>query len=162
MRQSRHVWLIGISLLCMVTLVVLKTPQTVISTLADPQYGKSPRTTIQQFWKLMDLRQSNLADDLLILEPGSEDENEFKAWVSILKNDPMLSLQKVEFMNSNSDGSQAIIVRVSWISSVQKVQHAMFSMSLTQRENGWRILGFKRINDLTFMGGDHNGCSSPS
>lgn len=162
MRQSRHVWLLGISLFCMVTLVVLKTPQAVISTLADPQYGSSPRTTIQQFWKLMDLRQSNLASDLVVLEQGSEDENEFKAWVSILKKDPMLSLQKVEFMNSNFDGSQAIIVRVSWISSVQKVQHAMFSMSLMQTENGWRIQGFKQINDLTFMGGDRDGWSSTS
>lgn len=150
MHQSRHVWLLGISLLCLVTIIALKTPQAVISTLADPQYGSSPRTTIQQFWKLMDMRQTNLASDLVTLQEGSADESEFKAWVSILNNDPMLSLQNVEFMNSTLDGSQAVIVRVSWTSSIQKVQQVMFSMNLTQTEKGWRIGGIKRMNDLSF------------
>lgn len=162
MRQSRYVWLLGISLFCLVTLIVLKTPQAVISTLADPQYGSSPRSTIQQFWKLMDLRQTNLARDLVILSQGSADESEYKVWESRLNKDPMLSLQKVEFMNSDIDGSEAVIVRVSWTSSIQKVQQAMFSMSLKHTEKGWRIQGIKRINDLSFEGGDHNGWSAPS
>lgn len=161
MRQSRHVWLLGISLFCLVTLVVFKTPQAVISTLADPQYGSSPQSTIQQFWKLMDLRQTNLASDLVNLEQGSADESEFESWVSILNNDPMLSLQKVEFMNSDLEGSQGIIVRVSWTSSVQKVKPVVFSMSLTPSANGWRIQEIKRMNDLSFMGGNHDEWSSP-
>jgi len=148
MRQSRYVWLLGISLFCLVTLIVLKSPQAVISTLADPQYGSYPRTTIQQFWKFMDLRQTNLAQDLVILEQGSADEREFKNWVSMLNKDPMLSLQKVEFMNPEVDGSQAVIVRVSFISSIQKVQQAMLSMSLKQTDKGWRIQGLKRMGDL--------------
>lgn len=153
MRQSRYLWFLGISLFCLVTIVVLKTPQAVMTTLADPQYGSSPRTTIQQFWKLMDLRQTDLARDLIIVTQGSVDEGEFKAWESRLNKDPMLSLQKVEFMSSELDGSQAIIVRVSWMSSVQKAQHALFSMKLEQTEKGWRIEEFMRINDLSLMGG---------
>ena len=162
MRQSRYLWLLGISFFCMVTIITLKTPQTVISTLADPQFGSSPRTTIQQFWKLMDLRQTNLARDLILVVQGSADENEFKAWESRLNGDPLLSLQKVEFMNSELDGSQAIIVRVSWTSSVDKVQQAMFSMSLKQTEKGWRIQGIKQINNLSFVRGDHDGWSVSS
>ncbi|GAB6151838.1 hypothetical protein JCM17380_05880 [Desulfosporosinus burensis] len=162
MRQSRYLWLLGLSFFCMVTIITLKTPQTVISTLADPQFGSSPRTTIQQFWKLMDLRQTNLARDLIMVVQGSSDESEFKAWESRVNGDPMLSLQKVEFMNSELDGSQAIIVRVSWTSSVEKVQQAMFSMSLKQTEKGWRIQEIKQINDLSFVRGDHDGWSASS
>ena len=157
MRRSRYVWLLGLSLICLVTIIVLKTPQAVISTLADPQYGSSPQTTIQQFWKLMDLRQANLAQDLLV----SAQDGEFKVWESRLNKDPMLSLQKVEFMNSELDGSQAIIVRVSWTSSIQKVQQVMFSMSLKQTEKGWRIQEIKQINGLSFQEGGHDGKSSP-
>lgn len=157
MRQSRYVWILGISLFCMMTIIVLKTPQAVISTLADPQYGNSPRSTIQLFWKLMDLRQTDLARDLLILPKGSLDESEFKAWESRLNKDPMLSLQKVEFMNSDLNSSQNVIVRISWTSSVQKVQQSMFSMNLVQTEKGWQIQGIKRKNDLSYIGGDHHG-----
>ena len=162
MRQSRYVWLLGISLFCLVTIIVLKTPQAVISTLADPQYGSSPQTTIHQFWKLMDLRQTNLAQDLMISAQGSPGDREFKVWESRLNKDPMLSLQKVEFMNSELDGSQAIIVRVSWTSSIQEVQQVMFSMSLKQTEKGWRIQEIKKINGLSFLEGGHDGKSSPS
>jgi len=149
MRQSRYVWLLGISLFCLITLIVLKTPQTVISTLADPQYGNSSRTTIQHFWNLMDLRQTDLARGLLSLPEGSLDENEFRAWETRLNKDPMLSLQKVEFLNSDSGTSQLEVVRVSWTSPIQGVQHVTFSMNLKQTENGWRIQRIKRINDLS-------------
>ncbi|SHH88745.1 hypothetical protein [Desulfosporosinus lacus] len=159
MRQSRYVWLIGISLLCLITIVILKTPQAVISTLADPQYGNSQRTTIQQFWKYMDFRQIDLARDLLSLPKGSADESEFKVWEILMNKDPMLSLQKVEFMNPDLDGSQDIIVRVSWTSSLEKVQQATFSMSLAKTEKGWQIQGIKRINDLSYIGGDQDGGS---
>jgi hypothetical protein len=147
MRRSRYVWLLGISLFCLIALISLKTPQTVISTLADPQFGESPRTTIQNFWNLMDRRQTDLARDLLDLPEGSSDENEFRAWETRLNKDPMLSLQKVEFMNSDSDSSQAEVVRVSWTSLNQGVQRVTFSINLKQTEKGWRIQRIKRIND---------------
>ncbi len=156
MRQSRYVWVLGISLFCLMTIIVFKTPQAVISTLADPQYGNSPRSTIQQFWKLMDRRQTDLARDLLILPKGSLDESEFKAWESKMNKDPMLSLQKLEFMNADLESSQDVVVRVSWTSSVQNVQQALFSMDLVQTEKGWQIQGIKQINDLSYIGGDSN------
>ncbi|AET68879.1 hypothetical protein Desor_3382 [Desulfosporosinus orientis DSM 765] len=159
MRQSRYVWLIGLSLFCMMTLIVLKTPQKVISTLAQPEYGSSAKTTIQQFWKFMDLRQTNLARDLLILPKGSGDESEFKLWESQMNNDPLLSLQKVEFLNSDMGSSDTIIVRVSWKSTVQEIQLVLFSMNLIQTEKGWKIQGLKRINSLSYIGRDRHGSS---
>jgi len=159
MRQSRYVWFLGISLFCLMTIIVFKTPEAVISTLADPQYGSSPRTTVQQFWKYMDLRQTNLARDLIILPEGSADESEFKAWESLMNKDPLLSLQKVEFMNPEVEGSKEVVVRILWTSSVEKELQAVFTMNLAQTENGWKIRGIKRINDLSYIGGDHDGRS---
>jgi len=95
----------------------------------------------------MDLRQTDLARDLLILPEGSSDENEFKAWATRLNKDPMLSLQKVEFMNTDLGISQAVVVRVSWTSLDQGVQRVTFSINLKQTENGWRIQRIKQIND---------------
>jgi len=149
MRQSRYVWLLGISLFCLFTLISVKTPQTVMSTLANPQYGNSQRTTIQHFWNLMDLRQTDLARDLLSIPKGSADETEFRAWETRVNKDPMLSLQKVEFLNSDSNTSQAVVIRVSWTSPDQGVQHVSFSMNLLQTEQGWRIQRIKRINDIS-------------
>lgn len=150
MRHSRYVWLLGLSLLCLITIITFKTPQTVISALADSHYGSSPRSTIQHFWTLMDLRQTDLVRDLLSLPVGSLDENEFSAWENRLNKDPLLSLQKVEFMNSdlNSATSQAVVVRVFWTSPVQDVQNVTFSFNLKQTEKGWRIERIKRMNNF--------------
>ena len=150
MRQSRYVWLIGLSLLCLFTIITFKTPQTVISALADSHYRDSPRSTIQHFWALMDLRQTDLARDLLSLPAGSLDENEFNAWETRLNKDPLLSLKKVEFMNMdpNSATAQAVVLRVFWTSPVQDVQNVTFSMNLKQTEKGWCIERIKRMNNL--------------
>ncbi|EGW38120.1 hypothetical protein [Desulfosporosinus sp. OT] len=150
MRHSRYLWLLGLSVFCLITIITFKTPQTVISALADSHYRNSPRSTIQQFWSLMDLRQTDLARDLLSLPTGSLDENEFIAWQTMLNKDPLLTLQKVEFMNSDQDSlsSQTVVVRVYWTSPVQDVQNVTFSMNLKQAEKGWRIERIKRISNL--------------
>ncbi|ODA39383.1 hypothetical protein DSBG_3821 [Desulfosporosinus sp. BG] len=98
----------------------------------------------------MDLRQTELARDLLSLPAGSLDENEFIAWQTLLNKDPLLTLRKVEFMNSDQDSlsSQTVVVRVYWTSPVQEVQNVTFSMNLKQAKKGWRIERIKRINNL--------------
>ncbi|AFM42025.1 hypothetical protein Desaci_3121 [Desulfosporosinus acidiphilus SJ4] len=149
MRQSRYVWILGLSIVCLFTIVMFQTPQTVISTMADPHFQSNPRTTIQHFWSLMDRRQTDLAQDLLLLPKGSRDDQEFKTWAATLNKDPLLSLQKVELLNSEQTAGQEVIVRVSWLSPNQEVQSATFAMGLKQTENGWRIQKFKRINTLS-------------
>jgi hypothetical protein len=148
MRYSRYVWLLGLSLFCLITIVAIKTPQTVISALADPHYGNSPQETIRNFWQLMDLRQTDLARDLLIVPAGSSDEKEFKEWETRLNKDPLLSLQKLEFMNSDSSMTKGLVVRVYWSSPIEDVQYETFSMNLKQSENGWLIERIKRMNNI--------------
>lgn len=147
MRYSRYVWFLGLSLCCLVTIIAFKTPQTVISALADPHFGDSPQKTIQHFWQLMDLRQTDLARDLVIMQEGSLDQNEFREWETRLNNDPLLSLQKIVFMNSDSDISQGVVVRVFWTSPIEAVQYVTFSITLKQSEKGWRIERIKRMNN---------------
>jgi len=148
MRHSRYVWVLGLSLFCLITIIALKTPQTVISALADPHYGDSPQQTIQHFWQLMDLRQTDLARDLLIIPEGSLDQKEFTDWETRLNKDPLLSLKKLEFMNSDSSISQEVVVRVFWTSSIEDVQYVTFSINLKQSEKGWRIERIKRMNNI--------------
>ncbi|WP_088225287.1 hypothetical protein [Desulfosporosinus sp. FKB] len=149
MRQSRYVWILGLSIVCLVTIFMFQTPQTVISTMADPHYQSDPKTTIQHFWSLMDRRQTDLAQELLLLPEGSMDEQDFKAWVALLNKDPLVSLQKIEFLNSEPNNTQGVVVRVSWLSPIQNVESATFSMGLRQTVSGWRIQQFKRIKALS-------------
>lgn len=148
MRYSRYVWFLGLSLFCLMTLVAVKTPQTVISALADPHFGDSPQKTIQHFWQLMDLRQTDLARELLVLPEGSLDQKEFREWETRLNKDHLLSLQKLVFMNSDSGISQGVVVRVFWTSAIEAVQPVTFSINLKQTEKGWRIERLKRMNDV--------------
>jgi len=148
MRYSRYVWFLGLSLFCLITIIAFKTPQTVVSALADPHYGDSPQKTIQHFWQLMDLRQTDLARDLLIMQEGSLEQKEFREWETRLNKDPLLSLQKLEFMNSDSAISQGVVVRVFWTSPIENVQYVTFSINLKHSEKGWRIEGIKRINNI--------------
>lgn len=149
MRHSRYVWLIGLSFFCLITILTFQTPQTVISALANPYDGDSPQVTIRHFWKLMDQRQTDLARELLIVPEKSPDEQEFKMWETRLNKNPMLSLQKVQFMNSKIGPSEPVIVRVYWTSSLGDAQFVTFSINLLQVENRWRIQGFKLIKDLS-------------
>ena len=148
MRYSRYVWFLGLSLFCLITIIGFKTPQTVISALADPHYVGSPQKTIQHFWKLMDLRQTDLARDLLIMQEGSLDQKVFREWETKLNKDPLLSLQKLEFMNSDSAIFQGVVVRVFWTSTIEDVQHVTFSINLKQSEKGWRIEQIKEMNNV--------------
>ena len=148
MRYSRYVWFLGLSLFCLITIIAFKTPQTVISALANPHYGDSPQKTIQHFWQLMDLRQTDLAHDLLIMPERSLEQKEFKEWETRLNKDPLLSLQKLEFMNSDLSIAQGVVVRVYWTSPIEDVQYVTFSINLKQLEKGWRIEQIKRINNI--------------
>jgi|SRR5680860_342368 len=148
MRYSRYVWFIGLSLFCLSIIITFKTPQTVISALADPYYGDSPQKAIQHFWNFMDLRQTNLAREILIMPEGSLEQKEFREWETRLNKDPLLTLQKLEFLNSDSGISEGVVVRVFWSSSIEDAQFVTFSMDLMQSEKGWRIKRIKQMNNI--------------
>ncbi len=68
-------------------------------------------------------------------------------WEMIVKDDALLKLLKVEFLDIRNP--QAVIVKVSWSSALNKVQTTMYSFDVRQTNKGWRIWGIKKINDLS-------------
>jgi len=86
--------------------------------------------------------------DLLVIPEGSPDQNEFREWETRLNTDPLMSLQKLEFMNADADISQGVVVRIYWTSPIEDVQIVTFSISLKQSEQGWRIERIKQMDNV--------------
>lgn len=148
MRSSRYLWFLGLSILCLVAIISFKTPQSVISALAEAHYGATPQQTIQHFWKLMDLRQMDLARNLVIMPEGSGEQKEFTEWEAKLDRSPLLTLQKLEFLNSDPAVEQGIVVRVFWGSPIEEVFDVMYSFNLKETDKGWQIERMRRLDNI--------------
>lgn len=141
MYRSRSLWILVIALVCFAGILTWESPHTVLSAITHPGYSDSPRATIQHFWNLLDTRQLNLAREI-ILEPMSpETSSEFQLWADRLTN-PLLSLQKVEFLENNSEN---IIARATWVLPPNTVKIFKYSFTLKTSETGWKIQTFKRL-----------------
>lgn len=156
MQHSRYVWLTGIISLCLFLTLSWKTPQAVLSALADPSYSDSPQITVQRFWNFLDSRQVDLAKGLLKNDGApTSGISLLDEWKKIVEQDALLRFQKVEFLDLRNP--QALIVKVTWSSSLRQVQTAMYSFDVRRTNQGWRIWQIKQINDLSFSGGDVYG-----
>jgi hypothetical protein len=148
MQHSRYPWLIGLILLSLFLFLSWKTPQTVMKAITDPFFTDSPQLTIQKFWNFLDSRQIDLAGGLIRNEgtpiEGIDLVSELKKTV---EEDALLKLQKVEFLDLRNP--QAVIVKVSWGSSLHKVQTKMYCFDVRKTNLGWRIQGIKIINNLS-------------
>jgi hypothetical protein len=148
MQHSRYLWLIGVVLLSLFLILSWKTPQTVMTSMSDPFYSDSPQLTIQKFWNFLDLRQVDLAKGLIKNEGTSIDGIELVyEWERIVEEDALLKLQKVEFLDLRNP--QAVVVKVIWNSSPEKVQSKIYSFDVRKTNQGWRIWGIKQINNLS-------------
>ncbi len=156
MQHSRYVWLTGIITLCLFLTLSWKTPQAVVTALADPSFSDSPQITVQRFWNFLDSRQVDLAKGLLRNDgTPSAGMNLFNEWAKVMEQDALLGLQKVEFLDLRNP--EAVIVKVTWRSSSQQVQSAIYSFDVRRTNQGWRIWQIKQTNDLSFSGGDVYG-----
>jgi len=143
MLYSRHLWTLGIAILCLLGLILWETPQAVWNTLADPQFASSPRVSVQHYWDMLDSRQTDLARELLTVDPAGTVPAEFQTWEKSLKQDPFLTIKQVEFLDTGN--SQNIIVRVSWNSLASPTEAATYSFQVVETEQGWRIHQIRRI-----------------
>ncbi|MFZ3101055.1 MAG: hypothetical protein WA131_03385 [Desulfitobacteriaceae bacterium] len=156
MQHSRYVWLIGIIVLCLFLTLSWKTPQAVMTALADPSYSDSPQITVQRFWNFLDSRQVDLAKGLINSDGATTNRiSLLYEWEKVVEQDALLRLQKVEFLDLRNP--QAVIVKVTWSSSLQQVQTAMYSFDVRRTNQGWHIWQIKQLNDLSFSGGDVYG-----
>ncbi len=155
MQHSRYVWLIGIISLCLFLTLSWKTPQAVITALADPSYSDSPQITVQRFWNFLDSRQVDLTKRLISSDATTTSVSLLYEWEKVVEQDALLRLQRVEFLDLRNP--QAVIVKVTCSSSLQQVQTAMYSFDVRRTNQGWRIWQIKQIYDLSFSGGDVYG-----
>lgn len=147
MQHSRYFWLIGFVLLSFFLILSSKTPQAVITAMTDPFYTNSPQSTIQRFWNFLDSRQVDLAKGLITNEGAPiKGMDLVYEWERIVEEDALLKLKKVKFLDLRNP--QAVIVKVIWSSSPNKVQTTMYSFDVRQTNQGWRIWGIKQINYL--------------
>ncbi|MDD2234086.1 MAG: hypothetical protein PHV03_04100 [Desulfitobacteriaceae bacterium] len=148
MQHSRYPWLIGIILLSLFLFLSWKTPKTVITAIANPFFSDSPQLTIQKFWNFLDSRQIDLVEGLIRSEgtpiEGRDLVSELK---KIVEEDALLKLQKVEFLDLRN--SQAIIVKVTWSSSLNEAQTKMYCFDVRKTNLEWRIWGIKMFNNLS-------------
>ena len=123
-----------------------------MTTLASPNYSDSPRAAIQNYWNLLDRRQIDMARDLLInTEITPAGRYELQMWEDTVENNPLLTLQKVEFLDSKDD--KQILVKVIWTSVTQENKDVTYSFETKQTDQGWRIKQVRRINALSLIGG---------
>lgn len=145
MRHSRYVWLMGITLMCLIGITAWKSPQAVMVALAEPQHADSPRVAVQRFWGYLDSRQLELADQLLIpkqLNPLGK--HEVEQWVARVEQNPLITLKKLEFVDSQLPN--VIMVKVEWSSPLKDKISETYAMETQSTPEGWKIVQIQKMS----------------
>lgn len=145
MARSRYVWLMGITLICLLGIVAWKSPQTVMVALTQPEYAESPRAAIQRFWGYLDTRQLELAEQLLLTkELNPLGQKEFELWKGQVTNNPLISLKKMEL--ADSPQPNILMVNVEWSSPIKEKIVDTYVMETKSTSEGWKIIQIQRVN----------------
>ncbi|WP_434512618.1 hypothetical protein [Desulfitobacterium sp. AusDCA] len=150
MRHSRYLWFVMIIMSCLVTIIAWKSPQNVVSAMAQPQFADSPRVVVQRFWDCLDTRQLDLVDQFLSgKEMSPTGKHEIENWKSLVEKNPLLSLQKLEFLSSSSP--QSILIRVSWTSPLKENVTATYAMETQSTSSGWKISQIQKFSPQSMV-----------
>lgn len=144
MRHSRYLWFVMIIMSCLVIIIAWKSPQKVVSAMVQPQFADSQRVVVQRFWDCLDNRQLDLVDQFISgKEISPMGKHEIENWKSLVEKNPLLSLQKLEFLSSSTP--QAVVIRVSWTSPLKENVTATYSMETRSTSSGWKISQIQKI-----------------
>lgn len=144
MRHSRYLWILMISAICLVVVIAWKTPQSVVSAMAQPQFADSPRVAVQRFWDCLDNRQLELADQLILSQELSPmGMHEIATWKELVEKNPFLSLKKLEFLSASSQ--KGMLIRVTWASTLQDNITATYAIETQSTSEGWKISQIKKV-----------------
>lgn len=145
MRHSRYVWLLGITLMCLIGITAWKSPQAVMVALAEPQYADSPRVAVQRFWGYLDSRQLELAEQLLIPKQMNPlGKHEVEQWVARVEQNPLITLKKLEFLDSQIPNM--IMVKVEWSSPLKEKFSETYVMETQSTLDGWKIVQIQKLS----------------
>ncbi|SHN82399.1 hypothetical protein [Desulfitobacterium chlororespirans] len=145
MARSRYVWIMGITLVCLLGIVAWKSPQSVMVSLTQPHYADSPQAAVQRFWGYLDTRQLELAEQLLMdKELNPLGQQEFELWKAQVKNNPLISLKKMELADSPQPNS--VLVNVEWTSPVKDKIVQTYVMETRATSEGWKIIQIQKMD----------------
>lgn len=145
MTRSRYVWLLGITLICLFGIVAWKSPQAVMVALSEPQYADSPQAAVQRFWGYLDTRQLDLAEQLI--DPKNLNplgQQEYALWKNRVKDNPLISLKKLEF--GNYPNPNIVLVNVEWTSPIKEKIVETYLMETQPTDLGWKINQIQKLN----------------
>jgi hypothetical protein len=145
MRHSRYVWLLVISLMCLLGITAWKSPQAVMFALAEPQYADSSRVAVQRFWGYLDSRQLALAEQLIVpKQMNPMGKYQVELWEDRVQKNPLITLKNLEFMESSSPN--VIIVRVNWSSPLKEGIRETYAMETQSTLEGWKIVQITKVS----------------
>lgn len=130
---NRHFFIMIFSLFFMGAIVWWQAPNTAVSAFSETDFASNPYTIVKSFWKMVDLRQFDLAEALV------EDKNntEIKRLKQILNDNPLLSLQKMEIIQN--DEYNNFLVNLTWDSVISEKKEMRYFLQLRKSKNGWII-----------------------
>ncbi|AFM00825.1 MULTISPECIES: hypothetical protein [Desulfitobacterium] len=145
MTRSRYVWIMGVTLICLLGIVAWKSPQAVMVSLTQPQYADSPRAAVQRFWGYLDTRQLELAEQLLVAkELNPLGQQEFELWKTQVRNNPLISLKKLGIADSPDPNS--VMVNVEWTSPIKEKIVQTYVMQTQSTSEGWKIIQIQKVD----------------
>ncbi|MBP1760453.1 MAG: hypothetical protein H6Q63_1370 [Firmicutes bacterium] len=146
MRHSRYVWILGITLMCLIGITAWKSPQVVMVALAEPQYADSPRVAVQRFWGYLDSRQLDLAEQLLVSKQMNPlGKHEVELWEAKVGQNPLITLKKLDFVDSPIPN--VIMVKVEWSSPLDEKISETYVMETQSTPEGWKIVQMKKVSE---------------
>lgn len=131
MLYSRNLIFIILSLMFIGAIVWWQNPQTAISAMAHGNYSPNSYSTVKNYFKYMDLRQFDLAQDLI----ADEARNEHKEIEAKLSGNPFLSIQKVQ-INNIPEEENLFYVQVFYGSVVEGKQVINYRIKVGSTEKG--------------------------
>ncbi|HVJ50363.1 hypothetical protein [Desulfitobacterium sp.] len=145
MRHSRYLWFLMIIMSCLVVMIAWKTPQAVVSAMAQPQFADSPRVAVQRFWNCLDNRQLELADQFLLSrEMTPLGKHEVESLKDLVKKNPFISMKKLEFLNSSSPQDN-MMISISWDSPLHEKLSSTYAIETRSTPEGWKISQITKI-----------------
>lgn len=146
MRNSRYVWLLGISLICLLTISAWKSPQAIMVALTQPHYADSPQAAVQRYWGYLDSRQLDLAQKLLLpRQMNPLGKHEVEVWEDRVEQNPLINLKKLEFLNS--ENPKLITIKVEWSSALQEEIKETYVIETQSTLEGWKIVQIQKLGD---------------
>ena len=135
---NRHFCIMVLSAIFIVTVIWWQQPVNVVTAMAAGGYVDDSHQLVKQSFQKMDYRQFDLAKDFM-----TEDaQKEISILEQRLKNNPFLSMRRIEIQNINPG---TFLVKTIWGSSIDPQEEANYLVEVDYADIGLIITSIKAI-----------------